>query len=79
MRALQDVHSQNEISSDMKKQKIIFIVRLCLGGASLGLALSNVIGSLLGIDFGTRGDLVGAGVGGGLSFAVLAKALHVFG
>ena len=79
MRALRDTYPYRELGDDMKKQQIVFVVRLCLGGASLGLALSSIIGSLLGIDFGTRGDLVGAGVGGGLSFAVLAKALHIFG
>jgi hypothetical protein len=78
MRALPRSLSIEEVS-EMRKNRIIFAIRLAIGGAALGLAFSNIIGSFLGVDIGARGELLGAGVGGGVSFAVLAKAMHIFG
>jgi hypothetical protein len=69
----------SEAIKDMKRTGIGLAFRLALGGAFLGIAVSNIIGSWFGVDTGLHTDIFAAGAGWAVSFGILVKALHLFG
>jgi hypothetical protein len=65
---------------EMKKIAFSSALRLAIGGAFLGAALTNIGAMLIfGVDPPPLVNFFGASAAGGASFVVLAKAFHLFG
>ena len=64
-----------EMKKNNHRMSIFTFLRMCLGGAIAGIALTGIISGFLGIDLSNLKDIIGATVG--VSGVALLKFAHV--